>query len=123
MSIGTKLYTFLHGCPVGHDQFGNQYYQTKRIPPDGERRRRWVMYAGAVDSSSVPPEWHAWLHYTTDAPLKLEVRKPWQTTLEPNPTGTALSYRPPGHDYEGGVRAATGSDYEAWTPDQSAPVA
>ena len=31
-------------------------------------------------------------------------------------TGTALAYRPPGHDYKGGERPKTAGDYEAWTP-------
>jgi len=36
-------------------------------------QHRWVVYAGEksfydVDSSTVPPEWHGWLHHTTDAP-------------------------------------------------------
>ena len=31
-------------------------------------RHRWVEYADAVDydASSVPPEWHGWLHHITD---------------------------------------------------------
>ncbi len=120
MSIGTTLHTFLHGSPVGRDAAGNAYYQARRLPPAGERRRRWVIYAGEIDSTAVPAEWHAWLHYTTDAPLPDTGRKPWQKTHIANQTGTAQSYRPPGHDYAGGTRAASGGDYEAWTPDTPA---
>ena len=29
---------------------------------------------------------------------------------------TADSYRPAGHDYQGGKRAKATGDYEAWTP-------
>ena len=61
----------------------------------------------------MPPEWHAWLHYTTDAPIVETQRRPWQKPHLPNPTGTPLSYRPPGHDYEGGQRARATGDYEA----------
>jgi NADH:ubiquinone oxidoreductase subunit len=75
-----------------------------------------VTYAGRPEASSVPPEWHAWLHYLTDAPLPAEARRAWQKPHQPNPTGTAASYRPPGHDYAGGKRAAATGDYEAWTP-------
>ena len=31
-------------------------------------------------------------------------------------TGTPSVYRPPGHDYRGGHRAAGDGDYEPWTP-------
>jgi NADH:ubiquinone oxidoreductase subunit len=115
MNIGTRINTWLHGLRVGQDGDGNIYYEAKRIRA-GERRRRWVMYAGVPEASLVPPEWHAWLHYTTDAPLPELCRKTWQKPHLANPTGTPTSYRPPGHDYSGGQRATATGDYEAWTP-------
>lgn len=116
MTIGTRLTTWLNGELVGSDEFGNQYYQDKRVPKTG-RRRRWVMYAGAADPTKVPAEWHAWLHYTTDAPLQRDTRaKPWLKGHEPNKTGTAEAYLPPGHDLRGGQRERTAADYEAWRP-------
>jgi NADH:ubiquinone oxidoreductase subunit len=115
MTIGTWLFTRLKGRQVGRDAAGNVYYEERR-PRAGLRTRRWVIYAGPPEASEVPPEWHAWLHYTTDAPLPAEVRRPWQKPHQPNATGTPLSYRPPGHDYRGGQRARATGDYEAWTP-------
>jgi NADH:ubiquinone oxidoreductase subunit len=115
MNIGTRLYTMLHGRRVGSDAAGNIYYMQKRVPSTG-RARRWVDFAGPPEASAVPPEWHAWLHYTTDAPLPANSHKPWQKPHLANLTGTAASYRPPGHDYEGGQRARATGDYEAWTP-------
>jgi NADH:ubiquinone oxidoreductase subunit len=115
MDIGTKLFTWLNGRPVGQDAAGNRYFTEKRTRPVG-RTKRWVVYAGEADASAVPPEWHCWLHYTTDAPLPETGRKPWQKPHLPNPTGTAASYRPAGHDYQGGTRVAASGDYEAWTP-------
>ncbi len=115
MHIGTWLFTMLKGRSAGRDADGNRYYEERR-PRRGLRGRRWVMYAGAPEASKVPPEWHAWLHYTTDAPLPDSSRQPWQKRHVPNATGTAESYRPPGHDYQGGQRAAATGDYEAWTP-------
>jgi NADH:ubiquinone oxidoreductase subunit len=115
MDLGTRLFTWLRGARVGADGSGNVYYEEKR-PRTGLRRRRWVAYAGPVEASVVPPEWHSWLHYTTDAPLPDTSRRPWQKPHEPNVTGTPASYRPPGHDYRGGVRARATGDYEAWTP-------
>jgi NADH:ubiquinone oxidoreductase subunit len=114
MNIGTRIFTWLNGKQVGRDGAGNVYFEEKR--PRGPRTRRWVAYAGIADASSVPPEWHAWLHYTTEAPLSDATRRPWQKPFEPNLTGTPAGYRPPGHDYEGGKRARASGDYEAWTP-------
>ncbi len=115
MSILTNLFTSFYGRPVGRDAAGNRYYEEKKGRP-GLRQRRWVLYSGVVEASVVPPEWHAWLHYTTDAPLPEVVRKAWQKPHEPNLTGTPLGYRPPGSDYLGGRRPPAAGDYEAWTP-------
>ena len=116
MNIGTWLFTKLNGRPLGTDAEGNTYYEEKRQRPGSLRARRWVIYAGKPEASAVPPEWHAWLHYTTDAPLPQDQRRPWQKPHLPNATGTALSYRPPGHDYQGGNRSRATGDYEPWTP-------
>ena len=115
MNIGTRLFTLLKGRRVGSDGAGNIYYEEKR-PRSPTRTRRWVAYAGQPDASAVPPEWHAWLHHLTEAPLPETGRKPWQKPHIANATGTPEGYRPPGHDYEGGQRARATGDYEAWTP-------
>ena len=121
-TLGTRLMTWLRGELVGTDAYGNSYYRRKNDKPTGRgggrfsRERRWVIYKGEPEGSKVPPEWHAWLHYTTPAPIPETARRPWQKPHEPNLTGTALGYRPPGHDYQGGQRAAATGDYEAWSP-------
>ncbi len=115
MDISTRLFTWLNGSQIGTDPAGNRYFTERKPRPVG-RARRWVIYNGEADASKVPPEWHMWLHYTVDAPLPETGRKPWQKPHLPNATGTAESYRPPGHDYRGGARAAATGDYEAWTP-------
>jgi NADH:ubiquinone oxidoreductase subunit len=115
MNITTRLFTMLRGRKVGQDAQGNVYYIEKRARP-GLRQRRWVAYAGVPEASKVPPEWHAWLHYTTEAPIPESARRPWQKPHQPNLTGTPASYRPPGHDYSGGNRPRTTGDYESWTP-------
>lgn len=115
MNIGTLIFTWLKGRRVGTDAEGNVYY-TER-PGGRPRPRRWVMYRGGpAEASRIPPEWHAWLHYTTDAPLSVQNRRPWQKPHLANATGTPAGYRPAGHDYKGGQRAAASGDYEAWTP-------
>ena len=116
MDLGTRLFTMLHGLRVGRDDGGNVYYTERRARRGAMRQRRWVMYAGPPEATTVPPEWHAWLHYTTDAPIADGPRRPWMKPHEMNLTGTPAGYRPPGHDYQGGVRAPATGDYEAWTP-------
>jgi NADH:ubiquinone oxidoreductase subunit len=117
MSIGTWLDTVLHGKLVGTDTEGNRYYEERRAPKD-RRRRRWVVYKGVAEASRVPPEWHAWLHFTVDQPLSAGHRpiRPWQKPHLPNLTGTPAAYRPPGSVYEGGRRARATGDYEPWRP-------
>jgi len=114
---GLFLYTLRRGTPVGRDALGNAYFERAAREKTG-RSRRWVVYAGAPDASTVAPEWHAWLHHLTDQPLPATAAKSWQRPHQPNRTGTPASYRPAGHDYQGGKSARASADYESWTPDQ-----
>lgn len=119
MAAYTKIYTWLHGEEVGSDEFGNRYYRNKRWRrDDGRRERRWVVYGGEAEASRVPPEWHAWLHYIAAEPPRpgSVVVQPWEKAHQPNLTGTAAAYRPPGHEFKGGQRARATGDYEPWTP-------
>ena len=116
MSFMLRLSSALSGRKIGTDRFGNTYYESKRKLPVYGRARRWVVYAGAAEPTTVPPEWHAWLHYTTYAPLSETKRYPWQKEPLPNLTATPAAYRPAGHDYVGGRKQSQGGDYEAWTP-------
>jgi len=113
--LGTRLFTSLRGRGVGQDAFGNRYFEEKSAVR-GRKVRRWVVYNGEPEASTVPPEWHAWLHYTVDAPISDVGRQPWQKPHLPNRTGTAFAYRPAGHDYKGGRRRRATGDYDAWTP-------
>jgi NADH:ubiquinone oxidoreductase subunit len=115
MTIGTSLFTWACGKFVGTDSQGNRYYVERR-PVRGRRPRRWVIYNGPAEASRVPPEWHAWLHYTFDQPLPPDADKPWIKARRPNLTGTREAYLPPGDDRRGGVRPPATGDYEAWRP-------
>ncbi len=115
MSIGTLLFTWFKGRYVGSDAQGNRYYVERRAVR-GRRARRWVLYNGVVEGSRVPAEWHAWLHYTVDAPLQPSPEKPWIAEHKANATGTAQAYLPAGHDLMGGQRARATGDYQAWQP-------
>ena len=118
MTIGTRLYSLLRGELVGTDRFGNRYYRLRGPSRRALRKRRWVLYAGEPEASRIPPEWHAWLHHTVDAPLPEDeaAARPFHKEHIPNLTGTAQAYRPPGHVLRGGRRAKATGDYEPWQP-------
>ena len=95
-TLTTRLFTMFNGRLIGTDGVGNRYFQEKRIRPAPFRQRRWVMYPGVAEASTI--------------------RRAWQKPHEPNLTGTPAGYRPPGSDYLGGNRPRASGDYEAWTP-------
>jgi NADH:ubiquinone oxidoreductase subunit len=117
MTIGTKLFTMAFGKQIGSDSLGNRYFRERRRPAS-RRERRWVLFHGRAEASSVPPQWHAWLHHTSDETPdeNATARAPWQKDHLPNQTGTPAAYRPPGHVLKGGKRASATGDYEPWEP-------
>lgn len=122
-TIGTSLWSAMHGEHVGTDFAGNKYYRAKKRVPAGQpfagSERRWVIYAGANDASNVPAEWHGWLHGSLEGVPESHLPPPriWEVDHSPNATGTAAAYRPQGALERGGKRAAATGDYEAWSPD------
>jgi NADH:ubiquinone oxidoreductase subunit len=112
-TIGTAIFSARNGVQVGTDDAGNRYYQSK----DGARR--WVIYDGANDASRVSPDWHGWLHHTHDGDPEeyLPKARGWEHDATGNLTGTSAAYRPAGALEQGGKRAASTGDYQAWTPD------
>ena len=112
-TIGTALWTRRKGVRVGEDDQGNVYYRYK------DNSRRWVIYNGEAEASRVPPEWHRWLHWTTDVPPSelAPVAKPWEKPHQPNLSGTAGAYFPPGSLHRAAERSAGTGDYEAWRPE------
>ena len=107
----------MRGELVGTDAQGNSYYQDKRVIP-GRRRKRWVIYNGEAEASRVPPDWHGWLHYTTNAPPPQGgfPRKPWQKDHLPNLSGTQRAYHPPGSTLAESRDSKPKPPYEAWRP-------
>jgi len=112
-TFGTLTTIWFSGTYVGTDKFGNRYYQSKK------GKRRWVTYAGTVEASRVPPDWHGWLHHTfDDPPTKAPFKEnSWEKEHAPNLTGTADAYRPEGSLTKGGVRPPATGDYQAWKPE------
>src|SRR2546428_271417 len=66
--------------------------------PDSTPERRWVVYNGYAEGSTVPPGWHGWIHHRVNDPPDREDYKPreWEKPHNPNLTGTPLAYHPPG---------------------------
>lgn len=121
-TIGTRFFTWRAGERVGEDEFGNVYYRSKggKIHPALGHERRWVIYKGEAEGSSVPPGWNGWLHHTVDVAPSQEAYVPreWQAPHQANMTGTALAWRPPGSAQTGNKRPAATGDYQPWTPGQ-----
>lgn len=121
-TIGTSLWSSMHGEHVGTDAQGNKYFRAKNNKkartPEGYEKR-WVIYAGANDASNVPSEWHGWLHHSYDEVPESHLPPPriWEADYTPNATGTVGAYRPQGALERGGHRAAATGDYEAWSPE------
>ena len=103
---------------IGMDDYGNRYFEDRKVSVEG-RKRRYVIYKGVAEPSKVPADWHGWLHYTLDTPPTETPlpRQDWETDHTPNLTGTVFAYRPKGSLKAGGTRQSADSDYEAWTPD------
>ena len=58
--------------------------------------KRWVIYNGIVDASTIPPKWHSWLHKnikTTPDQIKFH-NIDWQKKHKKNLTGTKKAYKP-----------------------------
>lgn len=119
-TIGTWWWTKRYGEFVGQDELGNRYYRTKggAIDPILGFERRWVIYPGYAEASSVPPGWWGWLHHRVDtAPVDETYQPfPWQKPPRANMTGTPAAYRPKGSVLAGGHRPKVTGDYKAWSP-------
>ena len=118
INLGTIIFTLFNGELVGTDEFGTRYYRSRSKKRFGHDQR-WCLFKGDKDASKIPPEWHAWLHYTVDEPLTREAVAgyAWGKPHQLNLTGTAGAYRPAGHYYQGGRRAGATGDYRAWMPE------
>lgn len=112
-TLGTRVFTARRGNLVGEDDQGNKFYQTK------DAKRRWVIYAGLADASSVSPDWHGWLHHTFDEVPENGTlpRRAWEKDHKPNLTGTDGAYHPPGSVLTPASRPRVAGDYEAWQPE------
>jgi NADH:ubiquinone oxidoreductase subunit len=119
-TLNTLFYTHRYGELVGHDQFGNAYYRKPGVDPALGFERRWVIYNGITEASTVPPSWHGWLHHTVDVPPKLDkvTPRPWWKPHRPNLTGAPSAYRPLGSTLAQNRRPKATGDYRPWRPER-----
>ena len=118
-TLNTRFAVWRKGEFVGTDELGNSYYRAKSAIPDSIPEHRWVVYSGYSEASSIPPGWHGWMHHRVDAPPSKDDVKPreWQKPHQPNPTGTAMAYRPAGSLLRPSGPAEAQPDYQAWRPE------
>jgi NADH:ubiquinone oxidoreductase subunit len=119
-TVGTMLWTRRFGEFVGQDEAGNRYFRTKggAIDPQLGFERRWVIYPGYADSTTIPTGWYGWIHHRTDTPPTEESYTPrdWQKPHLRNMTGSPAAYRPKGAFPGGRNRPEVTGDYKAWAP-------
>ncbi len=90
-TIGTRFWTWRKGELVGEDAQGNHYYRQR----GGSQRWGDLQRRGRGEPHSA--EWHGWIHHRIEEPPAKDYRpREWQKPHEPNLTGTAQAYRPPG---------------------------
>ena len=116
-TIGARFDIGRRATFVGQDDVGNKYYEERKPSLEG-RKRRYVIYNGYAEPTKVPADWHGRLHHTFEKPPTEQplLRRGWELDSKPNMTGTLEAYRPKGSLSEGGERAKSSGDYEAWKP-------
>lgn len=99
----SKILIPLTSKKVGQDEFGNKYFEDNN-------KKRFVIYRGIAEPSKVPPQWHAWLHYSSDLlPVGIDTKKlSWQKIHLPNLTGTKNAYKPTNTNQK--------EDFQSWNP-------
>ncbi|WP_332066157.1 NADH:ubiquinone oxidoreductase subunit NDUFA12 [Bartonella sp. CB189] len=115
-TVSTRFFTWYKGKRVGEDQFGNVYYEGG-YHKDGYPRR-WVIYKGYSEASTIPPGWHGWIHHRYNRPPTQENYQPheWEKPHVANMTGTSKAYRPKGSIIRSSDQPHVHEDYDAWSP-------
>ncbi|WP_375318575.1 NADH-ubiquinone oxidoreductase subunit NDUFA12 family protein [Candidatus Tisiphia endosymbiont of Oplodontha viridula] len=108
MSFIDNFFIPIFSRRIGKDQFGNKYYESKKLDYLGQARRQ-VVYKGKVEASKVPPMWHAWLHYMINEVPINNGKFDWQQDYLPNITSTSLSHKRV-------KNTTTKTEYNRWQP-------
>ncbi|RYE05715.1 MAG: hypothetical protein EOP33_00370 [Rickettsiaceae bacterium] len=112
MSLLNRLFIPFFNKKVGHDKYGNIYYQSSN-KANVKFVKRYVLYNGSCEPSKVSPMWHAWLRHALDeVPVDI-LNYSWQQDYLPNLTGTMYSYNP---QINNNLRNAKVLGYNNWQP-------
>ena len=108
-TIGTRIWSFFNGNVVGEDEYGNRYFSNK------EDTKRWVIYGGQVEATTVNPEWNNWLRFTSANKPENSSYYNWQIKHAPNQSGTSKAYFPQLSIFNKNDDNKK-VDYEKWSP-------
>ena len=108
-TLGTRLWTYFSGIPVGVVCQGNKYFHNKKDT------KRWVIYADEVESTYVNPEWNNWLRFTSTVKASEDKKYKWQKNHLSNQTGTANAYNPEKNNTNDSSKKIK-DDYIKWSP-------
>ena len=108
----TLLITKLFGKKAGEDHLGNKYFY--RLVKNN-KEKRWVIYKGEPDGSSVPSHWQAWLTRTVNSiPINKKKYK-WQKKHVPNLTGSQDAYNSLENIFDNNLKKKH-TAYSSWNP-------
>jgi len=108
-TIGTRIWSYFNGTTVGEDEYGNKYFSNK------SDTKRWVIYGGQIEATTVNPEWNNWLRFTsTNKPEQFNYYD-WQLKHLPNQSGTSKAYSPKLSNFNKNDDKKK-TDYEKWSP-------
>jgi NADH:ubiquinone oxidoreductase subunit len=98
MKVLVKIYLTFFATKVGEDEYGNQFFELKRLDYLG-RKKRYCLYKGVVEASKISPEWHPFMHYQIEAKdVKKHFREyKWQKPALPDTTLSAYKFLPKNH--------------------------
>jgi len=119
MELVNKVFSKLFGKKVGEDEFGNIFYESKKLSRYFGRYMRWVLYNGIPEPTKVSAEWYGWLHHQdNEIPLsKKSIKHKWMKHRNLNLTGSKFSYFPLGHFLsKNKTKPKSTGDYTTWTP-------
>ena len=119
MELANKIFSRFFGKKVGEDEFGNMFYESKKLSRYFGRYMRWVSYNGIPEPTKVDAEWYGWLHHQENkAPLgEKSIKHKWEKRRDLNLTGSKFSYFPPGHFLsKSKTKPKSTGDYTKWVP-------
>ena len=115
MNLALRINLFFFYNYLGHDEFGNKYYEQKKSQ-NNKKNKRMVDYKGINEASKVPAKYHGWLHhYSDDFPKTNKTRHKWQKKHLPNLSGTKYAYEPKNIN-QGFENSNKGREYTSWSP-------